>query len=257
MGISRNEFVKKIGLAGLTVFSLSNILSAANYLEPNTKNSKSKGLIFLFQGDSITDGGRSRNSDWNHVMGHGYAYLISSRLWYDYPSKELMFYNRGVSGNKIKDLDDRWQKDTLDLKPDVLSILIGVNDVSKILKKEYTIEKWKENYIRVLERTKEALPNTMLILCEPFLLPLDWSEEKTNSWMTVMKEMQIIVRQLAKDHNTIFVELQEPFKNTHKKAPAKYWVWDGIHPMPAGHELIARLWIKEVRKKLDFIVNDF
>ena len=65
--------------------------------------------------------------------------------------------------------------------------------------------------------------------------------------------MQVIVRQLAKNYNTIHVELQDQFNLSLKKAPAKYWVWDGVHPMPAGHELIARIWIKEVSKKLDFI----
>lgn len=122
-------------------------------------------MTILFQGDSITDGGRSRNADWNHIMGHGYAYLIASRLWYDYPKEDLMAYNRGISGNKIKDLQERWQKDTIDLKPDVLSILIGVNDVARIIGNENSIEAWRENYRKLLDKTKKELPNTTLILC--------------------------------------------------------------------------------------------
>ncbi|NJB71756.1 lysophospholipase L1-like esterase [Saonia flava] len=123
------------------------------------------------------------------------------------------------------------------------------------MENKYSIEKWKETYIKVIKRTQAALPNTTLVLCEPFLLPFNWSEGKTKSWVAIVKAMQTIVRQLAKEHKTIFVSLQEPFNKAKEKAPAKYWVWDGVHPMPAGHELIARHWIKEVSKKLDFLKN--
>jgi lysophospholipase L1-like esterase len=117
-------------------------------MKPDQDNSKSKGLTFLFQGDSITDGNRTSDNDWNHIMGHGYAYLIASRLWYDYPNRDLIFYNRGISGNRVRDLDARWQKDTLDLKPDVVSILIGVNDVLAMIKNNDpdSIDKFEETY---------------------------------------------------------------------------------------------------------------
>lgn len=65
---------------------------------------ESEDFTFLFQGDSITDGNRTRNNDWNHVMGHGYQYIIASRLWYDFPEKGFHFFNRGISGNKVSDL---------------------------------------------------------------------------------------------------------------------------------------------------------
>jgi GDSL-like Lipase/Acylhydrolase. len=77
--------------------------------------------------------------------------------------------------------------------------------------------------------------------------------EKTEIWQTEMLKRQIIVRKLAETYHTVFVELQELLNNACQKAPANYWIWDGVHPMPAGHELIAHLWIKEVRKKLTFI----
>lgn len=259
MHISRRKFIRNTGLTGLTLTSLPSILSATNHSKLSLKNSEIKGLTFLFQGDSITDGQRSRNNDWNHVMGHGYSYLIASRLWFDYTDKDLMFYNRGISGNTIKDLNPRWQQDAIDLNPDILSILIGVNDMPRIIENEYSIEKWEETYIQVLDKTKKALPNTQIILCEPFILPSDdmarinWIKEKTTAYQKVIAKMQKIVAQLAKAYDAVFVELQKPFLDACKKAPAKYWIWDGIHPMPAGHELIARLWIKEVSKKLDFI----
>lgn len=259
MQISRKKFFINLAVTGLAIISSPSILLAKNHSKHSIKNRKRKGLTFLFQGDSITDGNRSRNKDWNHVMGHGYAYLIASRLWFDYIDKDLMFFNRGVSGDTLEDLDARWQHDTLDLKPDILSILIGVNDVKRIIANEYSIENWKETYIKVLGRTKENLPNTQIVLCEPFILPsndiirIDWTKEKTESYQSVISEMQEIVKELAEAYDAVFVELQQPFLDACKNAPATYWIWDGVHPMPAGHELIARLWIKEVSKKLDFI----
>lgn len=111
------------------------MLSTMAVFEPGILNAAAAvkntdpGLTILFQGDSITDGNRSRNNDWNHVMGHGYQYIIASRLWYEFPQKGYHFFNRGISGNKVTDLAARWQQDTIDLKPDLLSILIGVNAI--------------------------------------------------------------------------------------------------------------------------------
>ena len=84
------------------------------------------GMRILFQGDSITGGNRGRNTDPNHILGHGYQALISSRYGADLPERHLTFMNRGISGNTVSALTRRWQTDTIDLKPDVLSILIGV-----------------------------------------------------------------------------------------------------------------------------------
>lgn len=89
-----------------------------------------KGLVFLFQGDSITDGNRGRSADPNHVLGHGYAFAVASRIGADFPAQGFAFYNRGVSGNKVADLQRRWPADALALKPDVLSILVGINDAN-------------------------------------------------------------------------------------------------------------------------------
>ena len=252
---SRRTFIKQVALTGLAGMMIPELASAVGFSEESNQTDSPNGLIFLFQGDSITDGNRTRDNDWNHVMGHGYANLIASRLWFDYPEKKLMFYNRGISGNRVKDLDARWQKDTLDLKPDVLSILIGVNDIIAIIKdrEPESIEEFEETYRRILDRTKEALPNIQLILCEPFILPLGWVNEKPEVWQSEISKRQILVKILAKEYNAIFVELQEPFNKVLKKAPANYWIWDGIHPMPAGHELMAREWIKEVKKTLHFI----
>jgi len=255
MASSRRDFIKTLGLTGLAAMSMPEVLSASESIESSNETDKKKGLTFLFQGDSITDGNRTRNTDWNHVMGHGYQCLIASRLWYDYPEKELMFYNRGISGNRVRDLDNRWQKDALDLKPDVVSILIGVNDVGSMINSPNPdpIDKYEETYRKILDKTKEALPETMFVLMEPFILPLGHVLDNKEKWETEILKKQQVVKSLAESYHAIFVKLQEPFTNACKKAPAKYWIWDGIHPMPAGHELMSRLWLNEVSKKLTFI----
>ena len=128
---NRRTFLKKSFAAGGAI-AAAGLFSSAN---ANTfyDNEAGENFIFLFQGDSITDGNRSRNNDWNHVMGHGYQYIIASKLWYEFPQKHFHFFNRGVSGNRVMDLAARWQTDTIDLKPDLLSILIGINDVDAFI----------------------------------------------------------------------------------------------------------------------------
>jgi lysophospholipase L1-like esterase len=130
----RRDFLKKAALGGAVGLLTPGILSAATSSDPVVSQNEKKGYTFLFQGDSITDGNRTRNTDWNHVMGHGFAYLIASRLWFDFPEKEFHFFNRGISGNKITDLAARWQADTLDIKSDLLNILVGVNDTEAAVK---------------------------------------------------------------------------------------------------------------------------
>lgn len=214
-----------------------------------------KGFTFLFQGDSITDGNRTRNTDWNHVMGHGFAYLIASRLWFDAPENEFHFFNRGISGNKITDLAARWQTDALDLKPDLINILVGINDTEAAVKgnKEDTVSQFETEYRSLLEKTVKALPDVQLVLGIPFVLPVGRVKEKWEIYQNELKPRQEVVRSLAKEFKAISVNFQEAFDSALKKAPADYWIWDGIHPMPAGHELMARQWIKEVHKTLRFV----
>ena len=228
------------------------VMSATQPTRPRDIPEK-KGLTFLFQGDSITDGNRTRDNDWNHIMGHGYAYLIASRLWFDYPEREWMFYNRGISGNRVKDLDARWQEDTLVLKPDVVSILVGVNDVIATLRNwdPQPMDQVELIFRRILDKTRNALPDTRIVLCEPFSLPLGWALQKPDVWKTEIRKYQEMVRSLAKEYSAIFVGLQRPFEDACQLAPPSYWIWDGVHPMPAGHELIARLWIRKVDSELD------
>ena len=204
----------------------------------------SRDARILFQGDSITDGNRGRNADPNHILGHGYAFIIAAAYGAAYAERNLTFMNRGVSGNKVTDLAQRWQSDTLDLKPDVLSILIGVNDNAG----NVPLDQYEEIYDRLLTQTEAANPKVHLVLCEPFTLPVGGVKTHWESWEAGIKSRQEIVAKLAKKHHTALVRFQKVFDDACKRAPAEYWIWDGVHPTYSGHQLMADEWIKTVRQ---------
>jgi lysophospholipase L1-like esterase len=204
----------------------------------------------LFQGDSITDGGRSRNDDLNHVLGHGYAYLISSRLGMELADRQKKFYNRGISGDRASDLYARWNEDTLSLQPDLISILIGVNDAWRSMNGEakgYT-DRFARAYRHLLEETREVVPETGLVLMEPFILKTGATLDKWDEWEKLMTDYQEQVRDMAEQFGAVWVPLQQTFNAALQKADASYWLWDGVHPTAAGHELIARQWLSVVQQ---------
>lgn len=252
---SRRKFIRGMALTGAASLFLPKMETFAMESNREHKLKAKKGMTILFQGDSITDGNRGRNDDPNHIMGHGYAFSIASRLGADYPEKRLNFINRGISGNKINDLADRWQTDTLDLKPDVLSILIGVNDASSVIFQRepiITVEKYLETYQSLLEQTKAQFPNILFVLCEPFILPVGKVKENWEAYHSDMIQRQAVVRKLAQEFDAVFVGFQEVFDKACEKAPADYWIWDGVHPRVAGHELMAREWIRKVSERIKF-----
>jgi len=200
----------------------------------------------LFQGDSITDMNRGRTDDPNHILGHSYAFLIAAKTGAAYPERRIEFINRGVSGNKIADLAARWQTDAIDLKPTVLSILVGINDVDS----DEPLEQFEASYDALLTRTEIALPGAQLVLCEPFGLPSGWREPKWGQLHPRIQTAQAITAKLAKKHHAIFVPLQKVFDDACKKAPANYWIWDSIHPTYSGQQLIADQWVRIVGRKL-------
>ncbi len=253
---TRRIFLKKAGLAGISAVAAPHLPLISVEKELMGKR-KEDNLIILFQGDSITDGNRGRNNDPNHIMGHGYAFSIASRTGARFPEKKLTFYNRGISGNTISDLLARWQKDALQIKPDVLSILVGVNDTDFALKQKdmEATAKFRDNYTKLLQQTKEQLPNCMLVLCEPFIAPVGRVKEQWSNWQTEMRKKQEVVQSLANEYNTVYVPLQNVFDKAALRASADYWVWDGIHPTVAGHELITQEWLKQVSKQLPFLKN--
>ena len=253
---SRRNFVKKLALTGLVTLSLPKLAALANTSTDTPKSKDGNGLVFLFQGDSITDGNRGRNTDPNHIMGHGYAFSIASRLGADFPEKKLTFYNRGISGNKVTDLADRWQKDTLDLKPDVLSILIGINDTSSVVfphADPVTAEKYEEVYRLLLSQTKAQFPEILFVLCNPFILPVGKVKENWDAYKTELAKRQSAVLNLVNEFDTVFVDFQHIFDQACKRVDADYWIWDGVHPTVAGHELMVSEWMKQVGKRLKFV----
>ena len=212
-----------------------------------------EGDRILFQGDSITDGGRQRDGDdLNHTMGQDYAYLIAARLGAQFPERHLTFLNRGVSGDKIVDLKGRWQRDAISLKPDMLSILVGVNDTGSVVDDwppVVTVEDYERTYDELLRQTRAALPGVRLVLCEPFALPGGirtkdrWEERQAD-----LRRRRAAVARLAAKYRAVVVHFQGMFDDACGRAPAEYWLWDGIHPTYAGHELIAGEWTREVAR---------
>ena len=251
---SRRKFIGNAAIAGVASCFLSvNDLKAANVGEPG-KELKA-GAAILFQGDSITDGNRGRSEDPNHIMGHGYAFTIASRVGADYPEKRYRFYNRGISANKVTDLEKRWQADTLDLKPDVLSILVGVNDANSVVfnrQPSVSVEQYHEVYKALIEQTRALFPEIILVLCEPFVLKVGRMNEKWEASYSDMLKRQAIVRKLSQKYDTVFVGFQEVFDKACEKVPCDYWIWDGVHPTVAGHELMTREWMNQVEKRISF-----
>lgn len=204
-----------------------------------------KGARILFQGDSITDGNRGRSADPNHILGHGYAFIIAAKHGAGFPALQLDFMNRGVSGNTVLDLEKRWSKDTLELKPDLLSVLIGVNDQGRGI----PLEQYEQVYDKLLTDAKSANPNLKLVLCEPFGLPVGKRAENWEPWAEGLRQRQAIVAKLAQKHGAALVRFQRAFDDAVKRAPAAHWIWDGVHPTYNGHQIMADEWERAVAQQ--------
>lgn len=201
----------------------------------------------LFQGDSITDAGRSREN--NSQMGIGYPTLVAAKLGYERPG-EYEFLNRGISGNRVVDLLARVKIDTINLAPDVMSILIGVNDVWHELSRKNGIcaEKYEALYNMLIDDIMEALPNIKVMILEPFVLKASATEEVWAYFRSETEKRAACAKCVAQKHGLTFIPLQDKFDAAEKLAPASYWLSDGVHPTSAGHELIARAWIEAFEK---------
>jgi lysophospholipase L1-like esterase len=201
--------------------------------------------VVLFQGDSITDGGRQRTgSDFNHIMGQDYAYILAAETGAKYPERNLTFLNRGIGGERVVDLAARWQTDTLDLKPNLLSILVGINDTLMTGDKSETVDQYKTIYDKLLAETIAALPNTKIVLGEPFLLPVGKHQANYAAELSEVKKRQAVVRLLAAKYHLPWIAYQQAFDHACLKAPAQYWAWDGVHPTYAGHALMVEEWLR-------------
>ncbi len=205
--------------------------------------------MVLFQGDSITDAGRDKEKEWPNQarsFGSGYAYLAASWLLEEMADKELTIYNRGISGNKVFQLADRWDKDCLMLKPNVLSILIGVNDYWHFRNGKYdgTPAIYEKDYRALLSRTRDQLPDVKLVICQPFILTDTAAVDET--WLEPFKPYQEIALKMAGEFDAIWVPFQEAFDRASVIAHPTYWTHDGVHPSMAGAQLMADTWLKSL-----------
>lgn len=212
-----------------------------------SRETLSRNDVVLLQGDSITDAGRdkkkSRANDFN-ALGRGYANMIASSLLGAHAPLSLQCFNRGISGHKVPDLQARWQADTVDLKPAVLSILIGVNDIWHKLNGRYdgTVADYEQGFTQLLADTRSALPETRLVICEPFVLRCG---AVNDTWFPEFDERRAAAKRVSVAAGATWVPYQTMFDDAVNDAtPPNYWAGDGVHPTMAGHALMAKTWLE-------------
>jgi len=187
--------------------------------------------VLLFQGDSITDANRKRSQPYD--LGEGYVSKLLSSIHH------AVIINKGISGNRTIDLLNRWDIDTLSIKPDFLSILIGINEVWHHYKygNILTPETYKIYYIKLLEEVKEKLPHTKILMIEPFVFPIGEYESK---WEIDLLQEQKIFKELAEQYADYFIPMQSILNAYLSKYKMVDILGDGVHPTKLGHELIAK-----------------
>ena len=194
----------------------------------------------VFIGDSITDADRLARA--YKPYGFGYVHFAANYLLAKYPEYNLRIINTGISGNTVRDLSKRWQRDCLDHKPDVLSILIGINDLCRRyenrMNEAVLIEEYELTYERLLSIVKDKY-NGQLILMEPFL----FCEDKTNPAYETLQEYIHVVHTLAEKFSAVLIPLQDSIDKKIKIVPQKRWSDDMIHPYIWAHCWIAQRWL--------------
>ena len=237
----RRNFIYQLSLTGFSASTLSAFTGINN---KKTKELKiPQNTIILFQGDSITDAGRDRkkqSANQSPGLGGGYVHQTASHLLGTYPKLNLTIHNRGISGNKVYQLAERWDKDCLELRPDVLSILIGVNDFWHTLTHNYkgTVEVYEGDFRKLLDKTLKTLPEIKLILAEPFVLK-GGSAIQEGEWFPKFEAYQKACSKIAKEYKTAFIPLQKIFDRALTENKVSYWCPDGVHPSLAGNYLMA------------------
>lgn len=247
--IKRRDFLKTTALTSTLGIGLPQIVSAA-MPGSNPELKLNSDEIVLFQGDSITDAGRKKaNTSANTIdnLGYGYVLHAAATLLTQHPSQKFTIYNKGISGNKVYQLADRWDEDCLQLKPTLLSILIGVNDYWHKHNGKYdgTVAVYEKDFRTLLERTLKQLPNINLVIGEPFAVRNVKAVDET--WYPEFDEYRFAAKRIAKDFNAIFVPYQAVFDEAVKSAPGSYWTLDGVHPSLPGAKLMANAWLKATK----------
>ena len=201
-------------------------------------------MRILFQGDSISDAFR-KPEELNpaYQLGNGYAFLVAARLGADFPARKYEFFNRGISGETVHAVAARWQRDALDLRPDLLSLLIGVNN---IIERQNGVKgpsdaEVLDCYRDMLEQKRMQNPQVHFILLEPFLLEVG---DVTPAWQAMLRPLQEGIAVIAGEMGVPLIPLQRIFDEALSRATAAYWSYDGIHPTHAGFQLIADAWLE-------------
>lgn len=245
--VTRREILEKAAFAAGVAAAVS---AAPTSALAASAPKLSKGDVVLFQGDSITDAGRNKGAQKSannpRALGFGYPQHIAGSLLRDHAALQLRIHNTGISGHKVPQLDARWQKDTVDFKPRVLSILIGVNDIWHKLNGRYegSPELYKTGYAALLEKTKKLLPDTTIVVCEPFALKVGAVKD---NWFPEMDHMRAAAKEVATGAGAMWVPFQTMFDTAIAAGTAPgYWAGDGVHPSLAGHALMAATWRKVV-----------
>jgi lysophospholipase L1-like esterase len=248
---SRRDFLKKgmlAGAAALTIPELAKAVVKEEMFVNAPKITLKKDAVVLMQGDSITDAGRDKSNNTANtfpMLGNGYSLFIAGQLLVKHADKQLKIYNRGISGNKVYQLRERWEIECLAFMPDVLSILIGVNDYWHTLGGGYkgTAEVYENDYRELLSYTKQKLPDIQFVICEPFALK-GGSAIEDEKWFPKFDQYRQIAKKLASEFNAVFVPFQTGFDAALKQASARYWAYDGVHPDLPGRQFMANMWLE-------------
>ncbi len=198
-----------------------------------------KNDVIVFQGDSVTDCGRSASPS---GLGHGYVLMVAGALLATRPGLDLTIYNRGISGNRTKDLIARWDDDCIALRPTVLSILVGINNTWRRYDSAdpTDAEVFRGEYKRLLSSARDGGVREIVML-EPFLLPVP---EDRKGWREDLDPKIVMCRELAAEFECTYVPLDGIYNAAAAKTGPAYWADDGVHPSVAGHGLIADHWMR-------------
>lgn len=247
---SRRNFIKSAAIGTVASLSIPQIVSAAVAGTAIKKQQLSDGDTILFQGDSITDWGRNHNAkepNTTDMLGNGYTIFAAGELLFKHAEKNLKIYNRGISGNKVYQLAERWDTDCISLKPNLVSIHVGVNDFWHSLTSGYkgTIETYIKDYTALLTRTQNALPGVKFVIGEPFALK--GTKFVDDKWYPTFLLFQKAAKDLAEQFDAPLIPLQKIFDKALEHGPANYWTTDGVHPSVAGSRLMAEGWLQTVK----------
>lgn len=216
----------------------------------------------LFIGDSITDGGWGRSggsampsskrnkTDQNHALGHSYVMLSAAMMMAEDPKLKCNWMNRGISGNTVTDLKNRWNEDVIAEEPDLLTVMVGINDVLMHYAKEgagdFNVAAWTTEFRKLLTEARKENPTLKIILLSPFVAEgKSVNHEIIPQIRKSVNECAANVKAIAKEFNAAYIDTNSLFNSLTTENPdSARWLWDGIHPTPAGHQLIANLWTK-------------